>query len=352
MAKRLRPREAILSMAPYSPPSGGRADKLRLDFNENTIGCSPKVTEFLKGRLNENQLATYPEYSDARRELAAHFRVENEQMLVTNGTDEAIQVLINTYVDDGDEVIILRPSYAMYRFYAEIAGATIYEIDYRAGTLQFPLDELLEGINPSTRAVLISNPNNPTGAAVSIEGIEKILKKASGAAVLIDEAYYEFCGITAMRHINDFPNVFVSRTFSKVYGMAAMRIGCIFSNANNIQYLHKSQSPYSVNMLAALAARVAVQDTSYVTKYVTEVLAARELVYVGLEKLKIPYFESQGNFVLMQLGARAAEVRDGMRERGMLVRDRGHEIPGTVRVTVGTRDQMREFLAALEQIWA
>ena len=126
MAKRLRPREAILSMAPYSPPSAGRADKLRLDFNENTIGCSPKVTEFLKARLNENQLATYPEYSDARRELAAHFRVENEQMLVTNGTDEAIQVLINTYVDDGDEVIILRPSYAMYRFYAEIAGATLY----------------------------------------------------------------------------------------------------------------------------------------------------------------------------------------------------------------------------------
>lgn len=352
MAKRLRPREAILSMAPYSPPSAGRADKLRLDFNENTIGCSPKVTEFLKARLNENQLATYPEYSDARRELAAHFRVENEQMLVTNGTDEAIQVLINTYVDDGDEVIILRPSYAMYQFYAEIAGAAIHEIDYRAGTLQFPLDELLEAVNSSTRAVLISNPNNPTGAAVSIEGIEKILKKASGAAVLIDEAYYEFCGITAIRHINEFPNVFVSRTFSKVYGMAAMRIGCMFSNANNIQYLHKSQSPYSVNMLAALAARAAIQDTAYVTKYVTEVLAARELVYVGLEKLKIPYFESQGNFVLMQLGARAAEVRDGMRERGVLVRDRGHEIPGTVRVTVGTRDQMREFLSALERIWA
>ncbi len=352
MAKRLRPREAILSMAPYSPPSANRADKLRLDFNENTIGCSPKVTEFLKARLNENQLATYPEYSDARRELAAHFRVENEQMLVTNGTDEAIQVLINTYVDDDDEVIILRPSYAMYRFYAEIAGATIHEIDYRAGTLQFPLDELLEAINSSTRAVLISNPNNPTGAAISIEGIEKILKKASDAAVLIDEAYYEFCGITAIRHINEFPNVFVSRTFSKVYGMAAMRIGCMFSNANNIQYLHKSQSPYSVNMLAALAARAAIQDTAYITKYVTEVLAARELVYVGLEKLKIPYFESQGNFVLMQLGTRAAEVRDGMRERGMLVRDRGHEIPGTVRVTVGTRDQMREFLSALEQIWA
>ena len=351
MAKRLRPREAILSMAAYSPPSAGRAGKLRLDFNENTIGCSPKVTEFLKSRLDESELATYPEYSDARRELAAHFRVDNEQMLVTNGTDEAIQVLINTYVDDGDDVIILRPSYAMYRFYAEIAGAAIHQIDYRAGTLQFPLDELLEAINPTTRAVLISNPNNPTGAAVSLEGIVEILRKASTAAVLIDEAYYEFCGITAIRQIDEFPNLFVSRTFSKVYGMAGMRIGCMFSNANNIQYLHKSQSPYSVNMLAALAARAAIQDTAYITKYVTEALAARELLYVGLERLKIPYFESQGNFVLMQLGARAAEVQDAMRQRGILVRDRGHEISGAIRVTVGTRDQMREFLAALEQIW-
>jgi histidinol-phosphate aminotransferase len=131
-----------------------------------------------------------------------------------------------------------------------------------------------------------------------------------------------------------------------------MRIGCLFSSANNIQYLHKSQSPYSVNMLAALAARAAIQDTAYVTRYVTEILAARELVYVGLEKLKIPYFESQGNFVLMQLGTRAGEVRDALRQRGILVRDRGHEIAGTVRVTVGTRDQMREFLNALEQIWA
>src|SRR3954464_10728439 len=148
MAKRLRPREAILQMAPYSPPSGGRTDKLRLDFNENTVGCSPKVTEFLKQRLMENRLATYPEYSEARAELAAHFRVDNDQMLISNGTDEPIQVLINTYVDDGDEVIILRPSYAMYRFYAEIAGGEIHEIDYRAGTLQFPLEELLEAITP------------------------------------------------------------------------------------------------------------------------------------------------------------------------------------------------------------
>lgn len=351
MAKRIRPREAVLQMAPYHPPTGGRADKLRLDFNENTVGCSPKVIDFLKSRLEENRLAVYPEYVEAKRELATHFRVAEDEMLLTNGTDEAIQVLINTFIDDGDEVIILRPSYAMYRFYSEVAGAHVQDLDYREGTLHFPLEELLETIQSTTRAVLISNPNNPTGTAVKIDGIERILRRASNAAVLIDEAYYEFCGTTALRHLDEYPNLFVSRTFSKVYGMAGMRLGCLFSQAANIEYLHKCQSPYSVNTLAALAARVAVQDSAFITRYVTEVLAARELVFVGLEKLGVEYYDSEGNFVLMKIGNRAVEVRDRLRESGVLVRDRSYEIAGCVRVTVGTRDQMRRFLTELERIW-
>lgn len=351
MARRLRPREAILKMTPYSPPTGAREGKLRLDFNENTIGCSPRVAQFLKDRIETNRLATYPEYVEARQELAAFFRVDDDQMLLSNGTDEAIQVLINTYVEDEDDVIVLHPSYAMYRFYSEVAGASIREIEYRAGSLKFPIDELLLSIQPTTKAILISNPNNPTGATVAIEGIEKILKRAPGSAVLIDEAYYEFCGISALRYINEYPNLFVSRTFSKVYGMAGMRVGMLFSQAGNIEYLHKSQSPYSVNMLGALAARAAIQDGDYVTKYVTEVLAARELTYVGLEKLNIPYWDSQGNFVLMKLDDRAAEICGKLREAGILLRNRSHEIAGTVRVTVGTRDQMRQFLAEMEKVW-
>lgn len=351
MAKRIRPREAVLQMAPYHPPTGGREDKLRLDFNENTVGCSPKVIEFLKSRLDEGRLAVYPEYVEAKRDLATHFKVSEAELLLTNGTDEAIHVLMNAFVDDGDEVIILRPSYAMYKFYAEVAGAHVHEIDYRADTLQFPLEELLESIQSTTRAILISNPNNPTGTAVKIEGIEKILRRAANTAVLIDEAYYEFCGITALRHLEEFPNLFVSRTFSKVYGMAGMRLGCIFSQAANVQVLHKCQSPYSVNSLAVLAARAAIQDTAFISRYVTEVLAARELVLVGLEKLAIQYFESEGNFVLMRIGPRAIEVRDRLREAGVLVRDRSYEITGCVRVTIGTREQMRVFLSELERIW-
>jgi histidinol-phosphate aminotransferase len=347
----LQPREAVLQMAPYSPPTGGRGDKLRLDFNENTVGASSHVIEYLREHLTEAGLAIYPEYSDTKQELAEFFGVEPDDFILSNGTDEAIQVLINTYINDGDEVLLLQPSYAMYRFYSELAGANIREIRYRQDKLAFPLEELLDAIRPKTRAILIANPNNPTGTGTSRAGIERILQKAGNAAVLIDEAYYEFCGVTALPLLDDYPNLFVSRTFSKVYGMAAMRLGCLFSQSGNVEFLHKAQSPYSVNTVAAMAARAAIQDKTYVEKYVTEILAARELLYVGLEKLAIPYYESKANFVLFEASGRAIPIRDELRRRGVLVRDRSYELPGCVRVTVGTRDQIRRFLAELEDIW-
>ena len=351
MTNGLKPREAVRKMAPYNPPSSGRAGKLRLDFNENTIGSSARVVEFLKERLSRDGLAVYPEYEEARPKLAAFFGVRPEETLLTNGTDEAIQVLINTYVDDGDDVVLLRPSYAMYRFYAEVAGASIREVDYRAGDLGFPIDELIIQLRPETRAVLIANPNNPTGTGTRLGNIRKILNAAPGAAVLIDEAYFEFSGVTALELINEFPNLFISRTFSKVYGMAAMRLGCLFSRAANVASLRKAQSPYSVNSLAAMAALAAIEDTRYVNDYVQEILAAREHLYVGFEKRGIEYYKSDANFVLFRAGDRAVELRDYLRDRGVLVRDRSYERPGCVRVTVGTRDQVARFFEVLEEIW-
>ena len=338
-------------MAPYSPPTAGRADKLRLDFNENTVGCSPLVIAALRQLLEAGALAVYPEYGEARQAIARYFRVAPEQFIFTNGTDEAIQVFINTYVDDGDEVVLLKPSYAMYRFYAQVAGAKLREVEYPPPGMEFPLQAVLDAITPETRAVILANPNNPTGTGVGLLGIERILHRARRAVVLVDEAYYEFCGVTALTEIERLPNLFVSRTFSKVFGMAAMRLGCLFSHPANIEFLHKAQSPYSVNSLAVLAAQAAVSDAAYIQNYVAEVLAARELLCVGLEKLGIGYVPSSANFVLANLGARAIEVRDALRAQGILVRDRSYEAPGCVRMTVGTREQTRRLLAALEEIW-
>ena len=350
MADAPTPRDAIRAMAPYSPPSGGRDGKLRLDFNENTVGCSPKVIECVQKYLTADHLTIYPEYQDARRDLGAFFGVSPEEFTITNGTDEAIQLLVNTFVDDGDDVLLLKPSYAMYRFYAEVAGASVREAAY-SRDLSFPVTEFLDALRPETRAILIANPNNPTGSAIGLDQIELILETAPEAAVLIDEAYFEFYGVTTLRWINQYKNLFVSRTFSKTYGMAAMRCGCLFSCAENIAWVRKAQSPYSVNMLAVIAARAAVQDREYIARFVGEVLAAREMAYVGFERLGIKYFPSQANFVLFEAGGRAIPIRDALRERGVLVRDRSYEIPGCVRVTIGTRAQVERFLAELEALW-
>jgi histidinol-phosphate aminotransferase len=347
----IKPRPAVMAMAPYSPPTAGRTGKLRLDFNENTVGCSPSVIAALKAGLEPAALAVYPEYGEAKEAIARYFHVRPEEFVFTNGTDEAIQVFVNAYVDDGQEVLVMKPSYAMYRFYAEVAGAKIIEVEYPQPDMEFPLQAVLDAITPETRAVMLANPNNPTGTGISLLGIERILHRARKAVVLIDEAYYEFSGVTALGEIQRVPNLFVCRTFSKVFGMAAMRLGCLFSHEANIHYLHKAQSPYSVNALAAMAAKAAVEDTGFVETYVAEVLAARELLCVGLERLGISYVPSSANFVLGHFGKRAIEVRDALRDQAILVRDRSYEAPGCVRITVGTREQTRRLLAELEKVW-
>ena len=347
----IKPRPAVVAMAPYSPPTGGRVGKLRLDFNENTVGCSPNVIEAIRTNLSAADLAVYPEYTAAKEAVARYFRVAPEQFVFTNGTDEAIQVFINTYVDDGQQVLVLKPAYAMYRFYAEVAGAQVVEVEYPQPAMEFPLQQVLDAITPDTRAVILSNPNNPTGTGLSLLQIERILARAKKAVVMVDEAYYEFSGVTAITEIERVPNLFVCRTFSKVFGMAGMRLGCLFSHAANIEYLHKAQSPYSVNSIAVMAAQAAVADHAYVENYVAEVLAAREVLCVGLERLGIKYVPSSANFVLGHFGKRAIEVRDRLRGQAILVRDRSYEAPGCVRITVGTREQTRRLLTALEEIW-
>ncbi len=344
------PRKAVQRMAPYTPPTGSRVDKLRLDFNENTVGCSPRVIQALAACMSGTSLSMYPEYGAAIQDLAGFFEVSPGEFTLTNGTDEAIQLFVNTFLDAGSDAVTLKPSYPLYRFYLQVAEASIREVDYRPG-FEFPVDELIAAIRPETRSIFISNPNNPTGGRVSLDVLQRIIESAPRSAVFIDEAYFEFCGVTVLPWLRRYPNLFVSRTFSKVYGMAGMRCGCLFSAADNVRWLRKAQSPFSVNVLALIAARAAVQDTEFVKNYVDEILAARQMACEGLRKLGIPFFETHSNFVLFDAGARAIPIRDALRDRGILVRERTFEVPGAVRLTIGTREQIARFLDVMEQLW-
>lgn len=350
-AMKLQPRRAIARMTPYHPPSSGRGGKMRLDFNENTVGCSPRVVARLK-KLTPADFAAYPEYEDALPALARFFKVKPDQLTLTNGTDEAIQLIVNTFVDAGDRVLILRPSYAMYRFYAQVMGAAVDEIDFRPD-LSFPARAIVKHLeSPAgrrTRAVMIANPNNPTGTSASPEQLRAILRAAPQAAVLVDEAYFEFFGQTAIGWLAKYPNLFVSRTFSKAFGLAALRVGCLFAQAENIAAIRKGQSPYSVNAVAVIAALEAIKDTAYVKKYVAEMYASRKLLTDELRRLGLNFGSSDANFVLIDFGARHRAIRDLLAERGILVRDRDYEISGNVRFTVGTLAQTRTLIRELRR---
>ena len=347
----LQPNLAVKNMRPYSPPSQGRADKMRLDFNENTVGCSPQVIDAIRKLTDSNVISMYPEYSQAQNKIAKFFGVGTEQMVFTNGTDEAISLLVDTFIEPGGELIVMSPSYAMYRFYGELGRAKIVEVEYDAKRqLVFEVEKLLVAINQNTAAIFLANPNNPTGTAISRHQIIKILTAAPHAVVLIDEAYVEFADVSALDLINEFPNLFVSRTFSKAYGMAGIRFGCLFSDAKNIEWVQKAQSPYSVNAVAVVAACAAIEDSAYLSRYVTEVRECRNFVEAEFDRLSIKYFKSSGNFLLFDVGHRAKEIRNQLALSRVLIRDRSYEISGCLRVTIGTKKQMTVFIQELERV--
>ena len=346
----MKPRDAVLRMRPYSPPSAGREGHLRLDFNENTVGCSPRVLRQLRRHLTRDRLATYPEYESARGRLAAAFERTPAETLITNGTDEAIQLAVYTFVDAGQRVIVSEPTFAIYRFYASLAGAEV--VNAPCGEeLVFPVEAVRgEARRNPVRAVFIANPNNPTGTAVTPEAIESLAAEFPETMVLVDEAYFEFYGRTVVPLVERYRNLLVSRTFSKAYGLAALRIGCLFAHHETAASMAKAQSPYSVNSPALAAALEAVCDREYIRKYVAAVLRSRTMLEREFRRRGIPYVGSQANFILAQLGERAQAIRDALRARGILTRDRGYELPGSLRFTLGTPAQTRRLIQALREL--
>ncbi len=242
----------------YEAPEEGREGKLRLDFNENTVGCSPAVLRALR-KVTPEQLAMYPEYEKSVRRLAASFGVRPAEMLLTNGVDDALRLLMEVFIEPGDTVLIPEPTFSMYRFFSQVAGARIVSVRYDEA-MNFPLEETLRELARSPHILFIANPNNPTGTLLDEAALAQILDAARRTLVLVDEAYFDFAGITVLPWIRRRPNLVVSRTFSKAEGLAALRLGALFARADVIAGMRRAFTPYPVNSLALVAAEAALSD--------------------------------------------------------------------------------------------
>lgn len=343
----LNPREAVRTLPSYHPPLAGRSG-LRLDFNENTVGCSSRVLELLR-QLTPEQLASYPEREPVEATVADFLKVAKPELLLTNGVDEAIHLLCETYLEPGDEALIVVPTYSMYRIYVMAAGAEVIALP--AGKdFEFPADDLCNRIGPRTRLIAIANPNNPTGTVASPAELMRIAGSAPDAAVLVDEAYFEFYGQSMLPARKQLPNLFVARTFSKAYGLAGLRIGVLVGSAEQMRAVRRVCSPYNVNAVALACLPDALGDQTYIQQYVSEVYESRARLVHALEGLGIQFWPSHANFVLARVGAASSFVEQ-MRRRGILVRDRtsDHGCEGCVRITLGPREHADRLLAALQE---
>ena len=338
-------------MKEYHPPLGDR-DGLRLDFNENTFACSPRVTEALAA-ITGGALTRYPERGPVEALVAAKLGLAAEQVLLTNGVDEAIHVLCQTWLEPGTEILLPVPTYSMYEVYASATGATIVTVPAGAD-FAFPYEAVLAAITPQTRIIALANPNSPTGTVLTREQILTIAERAPHAMVLADEAYFHFFGETVIDCIGPqsrtpVPNLIVARTFSKAYGLAGLRLGLLAASEEAMHWMRRVISPYSVNALALACLPAALDDDAYLNWYVDEVKAARAAFVTVAATLRLKHWPSQANFVLLYIGAKHREFVREMHQRGVLVRDRSADpgCDGCVRITIGPQEQMQPSHSAL-----
>jgi histidinol-phosphate aminotransferase len=338
-------------MKEYHPPLGCR-DALRLDFNENTLACSPKVREAL-AQISAGALTKYPEREPVEALVAKHLGLKAEQAVLTNGVDEAIHVLFETFLEAGDELLLPVPTYTMYEVYASATDAHVVTVQ-AADDLVFPFELLMAAISSRTKVIAIANPNSPSGSVATREQLLELARRAAQAVVLVDEAYFHFHGQTVMDLVGAVPNLFVARTFSKAYGLAGLRLGLLAGPEELMRWVRRVLSPYSVNSLALACLPAALEDTAYLEWYVGEVIVARSEFEAALDAAKIRRWPSRANFILVDIGAKHAEFVRLMRDSGVLVRDRSNDrgCDGRVRITIGTREQMKDAVVALNETMA
>lgn len=348
MKVRLPVRKSILERRTYEAPAEGRFAKIRLDFNENTTGCAAAVSRAL-AKLSRKELAMYPEYERMTRRLGRYFGVSADELALTNGGDDALRVFFDTFVEPGSHILICEPTFPMYRYYAEIAGAAIDVLRYSA-QMEFPLSDVLARLREKPRVFFLANPNNPTGTLVAKATVARILQAASETIVVMDEAYADFSGETLVPWIRKYPQLFIARTFSKAAGLAALRLGAVIAQKDSLVLVRRAMPPFPVNLAALVAAVAAIEEKKTIARYIADVKRLRSWFAAQLQQRGVRVFPSAGNFLLLDFGERGPRIFRALAKHRILVRERTKDLgPGYARVSIGTKAELTKLLRIVDK---
>lgn len=357
-------RGALAGIKPYVPGKPieevereyGLKDVIKLASNENPLGPSPLAVDSLQEAASRVQL--YPDGSChyLREELAAHLGLEPKNLIIGNGSDEILKLVAETFINEGDEAVMANPSFSEYDFCVTLMGGRSIKVPLDADFRHQP-EAMLEAVTPRTKLIFICNPNNPTGTIISGDQIKKMLSQLPDRALIVfDEAYYEYVDdpeyLSGMELVKSgWKNVLVLRTFSKIYGLAGLRVGYGMGHEDLISWINRAREPFNVNSLAQLAARAALRDKAHVQKSRQMNSQEKEYLYGKFKELGLPYVPTQANFIFVDLKTNCREVFRRMLEQGVIIRTGdifGHDT--FIRVTIGTREQNQRFIRTLEEV--
>jgi histidinol-phosphate aminotransferase len=344
-----RARSEVEALTPYVAPLEGRRSLLRLDFNESTVGPSPKVVEAIRG-LPPSAYATYPEYAGLTEAFARTLGIPARHVEAFNGVDAAIRAVFDAYGERDSTFLTTVPTFAYYEPCARQHGMVVDAIPYHDTNLGYPVAAVTRRLQSSPRLFFVCNPNNPTGTLLPPATILDLARGAPDTLVVVDELYVAFTGQSVLPAALELPNVVVLQSLSKAAGLAALRLGFAIGHPGALERLRRVTGPYDINMFAVVAGLAALGDPEHTRRYVAEVAAARAWTIEQLQRRHVRHCAGGGNFMLVWPEPGCERVVQALRERGILVRSMAGKpvIDGSFRLTIGTRANMQRFMLALE----
>ena len=353
-----QPKEEILDMQSYSAPLENRRDLIRLDFNENTIGPSPKVLEVIKS-IQLNEISIYPEYDLLKKNICKNYfekKILNiNEIGIFNGADAAINAIFNCFGKRNEIFLTTNPTFGYYFPCAEIQGMKILTCSYEGTNFLFPLNKFKHKIKQyKPKLVFICNPNNPTGSILGAKEIINLANNNPKSLFVIDELYEKFYGDSLLNHIEfqKTKNIIIIQSLSKTAGLAGLRIGFAFGNRELIKFIKKVTGPYDVNSIAVKAAIAALEDKEYIDEYVSKVKEARTWILNKFKGIDIRSNFSGGNYFLLWPNICPEILAKEMKRKGILIRSMANkkDIENSVRVSIGTKNQMSLFWEAYKDL--
>ncbi|MBH8603377.1 histidinol-phosphate transaminase [Thermoactinomyces sp. CICC 10522] len=357
----MQPKATVRGLPVYQPGKPleevkrelGLEEVIKLASNENPFGCSPKVWPALAGEQGRFHL--YPEglAPELREKLAEHLETDPRRIIFGNGSDEVVQMIARAYLEPGTESVMADRTFPRYETVVRIEGATPVKVPLKNGV--HDLEGMLEAITEKTRVVWICNPNNPTGTIVSGDDLSDFLDRVpEHVLVVIDEAYYEYVTDPSypdsLSLLDYNPQIVVLRTFSKIYGLAAFRIGYGVGHPDVITELNRVREPFNVSRLAQTAAIAALEDQSFVVYCRNQNRLGLKKITEKLEEWGLGYYPAHGNFLLIDTGFPAGEVFEALLRQGVIVRSgEALDFPTHIRVSIGTQEENERFLHSLAE---